>query len=109
MAGTWTGCLLVNDGAVFLAAGWLGNSWDLYFGQLSSRTVAARLRWRLSPMALTLIAVFGLWFAAAGTGVLTWLYARHTGSYMLALATALALDAQDEMFLKFLAAGYCAR
>jgi MFS family permease len=48
-------------------------------------------RRRLAPAAVVLIAVFGLWFAAAGTGLLTWLYARHTAGYVLALALALAL------------------
>jgi hypothetical protein len=32
-----------------------------------------------------------LWFAAAGTGLLTWLYARHTASHLMAVALALAL------------------
>jgi hypothetical protein len=41
--------------------------------------------------ALTLLTVFGLWFAAAGVGLLTWLYARHTAAYILATAAALAL------------------
>ena len=27
--GTGTRCLLVNDGAVFISAGWLGNAWHL--------------------------------------------------------------------------------
>ena len=46
---------------------------------------------RLSRPAVILIAVFGLWFAAAGTGMLTWLYSRHTAAYILAVAAALAL------------------
>jgi hypothetical protein len=46
---------------------------------------------RLSGPTVTLIAVFGLWFAAAGTGLLTWLYARHTAAYILAVAAALAV------------------
>jgi len=29
--GTLTNALMVNDAAVFLTAGWFGNSWDLYF------------------------------------------------------------------------------
>src|SRR6185503_14993742 len=40
MLGTWTSVLMVNDGAVFLAAGWFGNSWDLYFSQNSDRWLA---------------------------------------------------------------------
>src|SRR5690242_13251415 len=35
--GIWTDCLLINDGAVFLLAGWLGDAWDLYFNQSASR------------------------------------------------------------------------
>jgi hypothetical protein len=46
---------------------------------------------RLPGPTVTLIAIFGLWFAAAGTGMLTWLYARHTAAYILAVAAALAL------------------
>src|SRR5207253_1300674 len=38
--GTWTNCLLVNDGAVFLSAGWLGNTWDLYFRQDADRAIS---------------------------------------------------------------------
>jgi hypothetical protein len=45
----------------------------------------------LPPLALLVIAVLGMWLAAAGTGLLTWLYSRHTAAYVLALATALAL------------------
>jgi hypothetical protein len=54
---------------------------------------AARSRWRLAPAAIAIIAVIGLWLAAAGTGLLTWLYARHTAGHVLALALALALTA----------------
>jgi hypothetical protein len=38
--GTWTQCLLLNDGALLLSVGWLGNPWDLYFGQFPDRAVA---------------------------------------------------------------------
>ena len=38
--GTWNGCLLVNDGAVLLSAGWLGNAWDLYLDQVAGRAVS---------------------------------------------------------------------
>ena len=34
--GTLTNCLLLNDGAVILSSGWLGNSWDLYISQIAS-------------------------------------------------------------------------
>src|ERR1700755_18930 len=64
--GTWTSCLLVNDGAVFLSALWLGNTWDLYFSQDADRTVsmlftygpawAARWAFGLSPIAYIALA-----------------------------------------------------
>lgn len=53
----------------------------------------ARLRWRLSSRAEMIVAVLGLWFAANGVSLLTWLFARHTAGYVLALALALALAA----------------
>lgn len=53
----------------------------------------ARLRWRLSPRAETIVAVVGIWFAANGVSLLTWLFARHTGVHVLALALTLALAA----------------
>ncbi|MGQ0582407.1 MAG: hypothetical protein ACT4O6_10755 [Reyranella sp.] len=52
---------------------------------------SARLRWRIAPLAVLIIAAFGLWFAAASTGPLTWIYARHTAPHILALALALAV------------------
>lgn len=58
---------------------------------LAPGTISARLRWRFSPVAVLIIAALGLWFAAAGVGLLTWLHARHTAAYVLAVATALAL------------------
>lgn len=39
--GTLVQCLLVNDGALFIATGWLGNSWTLYFGQFADRALGA--------------------------------------------------------------------
>jgi hypothetical protein len=51
----------------------------------------ARLRWRLSPLAIWAIAAIGLWFAFNGTNPLTWIFARHTAPYALAVALALAL------------------
>lgn len=38
--GILTQCLLVNDGALFIAVGWLGDAWDLYYRQFSGRAVA---------------------------------------------------------------------
>jgi hypothetical protein len=54
---------------------------------------SARLRWRLAPPVIVVVGMLGLWFAAAGTGLLTWLYARHTAAHVLAIALALALVA----------------
>lgn len=51
--GTWQQCLLVNDGAVYLAAAWLGNAWDLFFDQNRGRAVSTLLQfglaWALRP------------------------------------------------------------
>lgn len=58
---------------------------------LAPGTRSARLRWRISPLAALIIAALGLWFAAATTGLLTWLYARHTAPHILAMALALAV------------------
>lgn len=58
---------------------------------LAPGTQSAHLRWYLGRPAILIITVLGLWFAAAGTGLLTWLYARHTAGYILAMALALAL------------------
>jgi hypothetical protein len=41
--GTWTRCLLVNDGAFLLSVGWLGDAWDLYFKQIAGRGVSTLL------------------------------------------------------------------
>lgn len=38
--GTWTRCLMHDDGAIIIAAGWLGNFWDLYAGQIPDRAAA---------------------------------------------------------------------
>lgn len=41
--GTATSCLMVNDGAVFVAAQWLGDAWDLYLRQVASRGLSVLL------------------------------------------------------------------
>ena len=38
--GTWTRCLMHDDGAIILSSGWLGSLWDLYIGQIATRAVA---------------------------------------------------------------------
>lgn len=58
---------------------------------LAPGTVSARLRWHFSPLAVLIVAALGAWFAAAGTGLLIWLFARHMAPHVLALALALAL------------------
>ena len=45
---------------------------------------------RPSMPVIAIVTALGLWFAAAGTGLLTWLYARHTAPHVLAIALALA-------------------
>jgi hypothetical protein len=60
---------------------------------LAPGSEAARLRWRIAPLAVIVIAVLGVALAAFGTGLLTATYARHTAAYILALATVLALVA----------------
>jgi hypothetical protein len=47
-------------------------------------------RWRVPPLAITVIGVLGLWFAANGTSLLTPIFARHSATHVLALAAALA-------------------
>src|SRR5258708_19805024 len=53
LLGTWQRCLLVNDGAVYLAAAWLGNAWELFFDQNSGRAISTLLQfglaWALRP------------------------------------------------------------
>ncbi len=70
--GSWTQCLLVNDGAVYLAAAWLGNTWDLFFDQNTARTVSTFFQfgaaWALRPLfggasTTFMIAAHALYFA----------------------------------------------
>jgi hypothetical protein len=55
--------------------------------------VEAVLRRRVPPLALAAVAAVGLWFALNGVGLATWIHARHTGGYAVALAAAMALAA----------------
>jgi hypothetical protein len=48
-------------------------------------------RWRLTARAATVIGIVGLWFAANGTSLYTYLFTRHTVADVLAVALALAL------------------
>jgi hypothetical protein len=52
---------------------------------------AAGVRWRPPRGTTELLGVVGIALAAGGTGLLTWLFARHTASHVLAVALALAL------------------
>ena len=51
--GTWMRCLLVNDGAVYIGAAWIGNTWHLFFDQNVGRTVSTLMQfglaWALRP------------------------------------------------------------
>jgi hypothetical protein len=59
----------------------------------------AAVRWRLPPLAVTIIGIVGLWFAVNGTNLLTWMFARQTAPYALALALALALASPPSAWL----------
>ena len=59
----------------------------------------ARLRWRLSPLALAIVGAIGLWFAVNGTNSLTWIFARQTAPGVLGLALALALTSPPSAWL----------
>jgi hypothetical protein len=65
----------------------------LWFLLLVPGADTLRLRWRFLPLAVLAVAAFGLWCAAAGTGLKTGPWARHTGLYVVALALVLALPA----------------
>ena len=80
--GTWQKCLLVNDGAVYLAAAWLGNAWDLFFSQNTGRAVSTLLQfglaWAVRPLfggdALAfIVAAHALYFAVP---LVLWLIVR---------------------------------
>lgn len=59
----------------------------------------ARVRWQLPPLAVTIVGLVGLWFAFNGTNLLTWMFARQTAPYALALALALALASDPAAWL----------
>jgi hypothetical protein len=99
--GTLGQSLLVNDGAIFVAAGWLGDSWDLYFRQVASRAVStylsfgpAQLVLRALPLSAGAFVVLAhiLYFAAP---LVLWLLLRAIEPYRvfsrLYLAMVLAL------------------
>ncbi len=66
----------------------LGLLWLLLLAPGLESTTA---RWRLSPRATLVVGALGLWFAINGTNLLTWIFARQTAPYALALALCLAL------------------
>ena len=59
----------------------------------------AALRWRLAPLATAIVGAIGVWFAFNGTNPLTWIFARQTALYVLALALALALASPASTWL----------
>lgn len=59
----------------------------------------AALRWRLTPLATAVVGAIGVWFAFNGTDSLTWIFARQTALYVLALALALALASPASTWL----------
>lgn len=86
--GTATSCLLLNDGAVLISAGWFGNAWDLYFNQIPARAVS------------TLLA-FAAWAARSvfGLGSDTYIVLAH----LLYFAAPLALSALKRTRFEFAA------
>jgi hypothetical protein len=60
---------------------------------------STNLRWRLAPLAVLIVAAIGLWFAANGTGLLTYIYTRHTAGPALAVALTLALASPAAIWL----------
>jgi len=54
---------------------------------------------RLPPILVLVIGALGLWFAANGSGLLTWIFARQTGPYVLALSLALAITSPPAQWL----------
>lgn len=66
---------------------------------LAPGATTAALRWRLAPLAVMIVAAIGLWFAANGTGLLTYVYSRHTAAPVLTVAVALALAASATAWL----------
>ena len=99
--GTLGHCLLVNDGAVFVAASWLGDAWDLYFRQVASRAVSTYLEFGPAQLALRMVPLSAsafdrlahvLYFAAP---LALWLCLRaiepHRAFSRLYLAVVLAL------------------
>lgn len=90
LLGTWTRCLLLNDGAVLMSAGWFGDAWDLYFDQIAGRAVSV-------------LALFGpAWAARAilGLDAATYLTVAHALYFAVPLALWLALRAleRDRLF-----------
>jgi hypothetical protein len=75
--GTWTRCLMIHDGAVFLAAAWLGDAWDLYFDQVAARSVS------------TFLAFGPAWLARSALGLSAAVYV--TVAHALYFAVPLAL------------------
>lgn len=63
----------------------------LWFLLLAPGLEGIGLRARVVQPIVIIMAVLGLWFAANGTSLLTYLFARHSATHVFALALALAL------------------
>ena len=63
----------------------------LWFLLLAPGLENVGLRSRIVQPAVIIMAVVGLWFAANGTSLLTYLFARHSATHVFALALALAV------------------
>jgi hypothetical protein len=88
--GIRTRCLLLNDGAVLMSAGWLGDAWHLYFDQIAGRAVSV-------------LTLFGpAWAARAVLGLSAGAYVTvaHTLYFAVPLVLWLALRAieRDRLF-----------
>ncbi len=63
----------------------------LWFLLLAPGLLGIGLRARVVQPIVIIMAVVGLWFAANGTSLLTYLFARHSATHVFAVALALAL------------------
>jgi hypothetical protein len=61
---------------------------------------AASARLRVRPFFVLCVAAFGLWFAANGTNLMTWIFARQTASYFLVLSLAFAIASPEARWLE---------
>ena len=88
--GTWTRSLLLNDGAVMMSVGWLGDAWHLFFDQITGRAVAV----------LTLFGPAWAARAAFGLDASTYMTMAHVLYFAVPFVMWLALRAieRDRLF-----------